>query len=104
MNACQALPDRTRGISVYTAFDPERDCNIVSVQDQGVGIKAQYLSNITDPFFTTKRESGGTGLGLSISARIVKKCGGSLDFSSRPGKGTTAILALPICPEEDQRG
>lgn len=99
MNACQALPDRSRGISVTTAFDPSREANIVTVRDAGVGIETRHLSSIADPFFTTKRESGGTGLGLSISTRIVKKYGGSLVFDSTPGKGTTVILALPIAQE-----
>jgi polar amino acid transport system substrate-binding protein len=49
-----------------------------------------------DPFFTTKRSSGGTGLGLSISYNIVKAHGGDLEFTSEVGKGTTAILSLPV--------
>ncbi|SEA72969.1 PAS fold-containing protein [Desulfuromusa kysingii] len=104
MNACQALPDRTRKISITTTYDSAQAANIVTVSDQGVGIEAHHLPCIMDPFFTTKRESGGTGLGLSISARIVKEYGGHLDFSSTPGEGTTAVLALPILQKENQRG
>ena len=53
------------------------------------------LDRITEPFFTTKLESGGTGLGLSISYAIVKEHEGSLEFESEPGKGTTTTLKLP---------
>ncbi len=56
----------------------------------------EHIPRLTDPFFTTKRESGGTGLGLSVSATIVKEHNGSLEFDSIPGVGTTVTLALPI--------
>jgi polar amino acid transport system substrate-binding protein len=76
---------------------------LLAVEDDGVGIPAENLSRLTDPFFTTKRESGGTGLGLSVSAGIVKEHGGSLQFSSRPGAGTTVVLSLPAIHEEADR-
>jgi polar amino acid transport system substrate-binding protein len=72
----------------------------VSVRDEGCGIAPEHLDRLTDPFFTTKRETGGTGLGLSVSAGIVKEHGGSLHFSSPPGHGTTVTVLLPIAAEE----
>jgi polar amino acid transport system substrate-binding protein len=54
------------------------------------------IARITDPFFTTRRESGGTGLGLAITDRIVRDHGGSLTFESSPGTGTTVRAMLPI--------
>jgi polar amino acid transport system substrate-binding protein len=54
------------------------------------------LSQITDPFFTTKHDSGGTGLGLSISSKIVEEHGGRMIFDSEIGKGTTAEIVLPV--------
>lgn len=95
-NACQALPDRKSAIEVTTGFSESDNRLLVSVVDQGKGIAAEDLNRITDPFFTTRRDSGGTGLGLSISERIVNQHNGVLDFSSVPGKGTTARLVLPI--------
>ncbi len=95
MNACQALPDRDREIVVATRFDADQRLCIVEVHDQGVGIPPENLRRIREPFFTTRREQGGTGLGLSVSNRIVKEHGGRLDFLSRPGEGTTALLCLP---------
>ncbi len=59
-----------------------------------------HLGRLTDPFFTTKRDQGGTGLGLSVSATIVKEHGGTLEFRSTPGAGTTATLTLPELREE----
>ena len=95
-NACQALPDVRRGISLSTAYDEKTSCIVVKVRDEGVGIAPEVLPHIADPFFTTKPNSGGIGLGLSISSRIVKEHGGTLTFSSEPGKGTIAEITLPI--------
>ena len=100
LNACQALTDQNRGIFLRTFIDHATNSVGVSVRDEGCGIAPEHLDRLTDPFFTTKRESGGTGLGLSVSAGIVKEHGGSLLFASPPGQGTTVTLLLPIVAEE----
>jgi len=102
MNACQALPTPDRGISLATFVDSEKNVVVLEVCDEGTGISPQHLPRLTDPFFTTKRDSGGTGLGLSVSAGIVKEHGGTLSFHSVPGGGTTVRLALPIPGKENQ--
>ncbi len=96
VNACQALPDQEKGISMKTFHDADREELVLEVGDEGIGIEAENIPHITDPFFTTKREKGGTGLGLSLSATIVKEHGGSLSFNSEIGKGTVVRLALPV--------
>jgi polar amino acid transport system substrate-binding protein len=100
LNACQALPDRERGISITTRYNHSTSSVLLIVRDEGVGIAAEHLSRLTDPFFTTKREIGGTGLGLSVSDGIVKDHGGHLAFDSSPAAGTTVTLALPAAREE----
>jgi PAS domain S-box-containing protein len=100
MNACQALPDRQRGITVRTGRLPAEAALYIEVGDQGQGIAAADLPHVTDPFFTTRRDSGGTGLGLSISARIVKEHGGRLEIISTPTRGTTVRVILPLADEE----
>ena len=95
MNACEALGDPERAVSVATGADRGREKVWLRVTDEGEGIAPEHLNRLTDPFFTTKRASGGTGLGLSVSAGIVKEHGGTLDFSSRPGSGTTVSMVLP---------
>ncbi len=97
-NACQALPDRERGIRVQTRL--EEGQLWLEVRDQGVGIPEGNLKRILDPFFTTKQDTGGTGLGLSISYNIVKNHGGELEIRSLPGEGTTAAVRLPPAEEE----
>jgi PAS domain S-box-containing protein len=94
-NACQALADRTKGIFISTALDEAREHIVIRVQDEGAGISPEDLARIREPFFTTKQESGGLGLGVSISSRIVEEHGGTVQFTSRPGVGTTVEIKLP---------
>jgi len=100
INACQSLPASDRAIELATARDQSTGLVTVSVRDEGVGIAPEHLPHLTDPFFTTKRESGGTGLGLSISAGIVQEHGGDITFSSPAGGGTLVLLSLPAMKEE----
>ncbi len=95
-NACQALPDADKGIFISTSYDKKTSNIIIRFKDEGTGIAPETLSRITDPFFTTKQNSGGVGLGLSISSRIVEEHGGSIQFTSEPGVGTTAEIILPV--------
>ena len=67
------------------------------ISDNGTGISNEDISNIFNPFFTTKPVGVGTGLGLSISHDIiVNKHSGFIDVNSQVGEGTTFIISLPI--------
>ena len=96
LNACQALPDMERGIFLTTSCDEEAGTVALMLVDEGLGIAPEHIPHLTDPFFTTKRESGGTGLGLSVSAAIVKEHNGAMVFDSTPGSGTAVTLTLPV--------
>jgi PAS domain S-box-containing protein len=95
-NACQALADREAQVRVSTSFEPARKIVRIEVTDQGAGISPEDLPRLTDPFFTTRVESGGTGLGLSVSRRIVREHGGTMSFRSAVGRGTAVTVALPL--------
>jgi polar amino acid transport system substrate-binding protein len=97
LNACQALPNVAHGIVLRTCYDQAAGTVVLTLTDEGLGIASEHIARLTDPFFTTKRESGGTGLGLSVSATIVKEHNGALTFESTPGSGTTVTLTLPLC-------
>ncbi|WP_027856797.1 transporter substrate-binding domain-containing protein [Marinobacterium jannaschii] len=96
LNACQALPARSKGVRLRTGYRSDLQQVLLLVEDQGCGIDADNLKRLMDPFFTTKREQGGTGLGLSVSSGIVQAHGGQLSFDSTPGVGTTVVMTLPL--------
>ena len=77
-----------------------REVVVLEVEDTGAGIPAEVRERLFDPFFTTK--PAGTGLGLSIAMRILERHGGTLQFQTAPGSGTTFGLVLPLLPG-DQR-
>lgn len=95
LNAAQAIQDTSKGIFVYTFYEDSTKSVVIQVCDEGVGIPPEHMQHLTDPFFTTKRETGGTGLGLAISAGIVREHGGSIQFESVPDEGTTVLIRLP---------
>lgn len=96
VNACQALDRPDKAIEITTRYDRLTGNVVFTVSDEGTGILPEHLPRLTDPFFTTKRESGGTGLGLSVSLNIIREHGGDLTFTSEPGRGTTVTVTLPI--------
>ncbi|MDA0990293.1 MAG: ATP-binding protein [Verrucomicrobia bacterium] len=100
-NACQALPDKHASLAVSTRLDASTSEVIIEVRDTGQGIKPEDLTQIMDPFFTTKKDTGGTGLGLSISKTIIDQHGGQLLFVSEPGQGTVATIRLPSVARHD---
>jgi signal transduction histidine kinase len=80
-------------LSVTTGIDGSEA--VVEVADSGVGIPAEHIGRIYDPFFTTTPEGRGTGLGLSVTYGIVKEHGGTLTCESDPRLGTRFRLVLP---------
>jgi signal transduction histidine kinase len=66
----------------------------VLVSDSGTGIADGKLTDIFEPFYTTKPQ--GTGLGLSISRTIVETFGGKIWAENRPEGGATLRFTLPI--------
>jgi two-component system, sensor histidine kinase and response regulator len=86
------------GSEVTLAVRPGAGRAAIEVRDQGVGIRAEDLSRITDLFEQSERdkqEQQGTGCGLTVAREIAVLHGGSLELRSELGKGTTACLLLP---------
>lgn len=90
-NAMQAM---SRGGELTVATGSGNDAVFVSITDTGSGIPEEKLNQLFQPFFTTKKK--GSGLGLMIVQRIIREHAGRIDVESKPGKGTTFRVWLPL--------
>lgn len=113
INARDALPDggrvvfATRHIEVAPGArgggrDGPRPGRYVeiTVSDTGTGIAPELLSEIYNPFFSTKEIGKGTGLGLATTYGIVKRHNGFIELDSQVGEGTTFRLTFQACEPE----
>lgn len=90
-NAIQASGRDVRlKIHAYVRGDTLRLC----ISDNGPGIEPSTLARLGEPFFTTK--TTGTGLGLAVVKAVARAHHGELQLRSRPGRGTCALLILPL--------
>ena len=93
IDAMDTVMDRPRTLRVRTG-SRARGQVVLSIEDSGVGIARERLSNLFDAFVTTKAR--GTGLGLGICRMIIDRHEGQLSASSEVGKGTRFEITLPV--------
>lgn len=99
-NAAKATPEG--GAITVTASETADGCRI-SVSDTGCGMESAELARITEAFYrvdkSRSRKQGGAGLGLSLCRLIAEVHGGTLNFDSAPGVGTTVTAELHTLKE-----
>ena len=100
-NARDAMPEGGR-LTVATEGD---DYFVhITIADNGVGIKEEYLDLIFETFFTTKTDSvKGVGLGLSVCYGFIKDHGGDIKVDSQIGEGTTFTISLPVYQQNAEK-
>lgn len=74
----------------------------ISFEDDGPGISSENLDKLFNPFFTTREVGEGTGLGLSLCYGIIAEHSGQIYAESKPNKGATFIVELPVISEPEQ--
>ena len=99
INAEHAMTEANGGGKLCIKTQKGKGCIEISFIDTGLGIPAEYLDRVFDPFFTTKEKTGGTGLGLSLCHSIVTEHGGRIYVKSKPGRGATFTIELPLPAE-----
>jgi PAS domain S-box-containing protein len=112
-NAAEATAERGGTVTIVTRprpragvdpaafrFSPDADATAfveLTVRDDGIGMSADSQERIFDPFYSTK--GSGRGLGLAAVLGIVKRSGGTLQVTSRPGSGTSMTVLFPAVGE-----
>lgn len=114
-NAREAMPEHGGSISLSVrnrtfqvepgTFLPTGDYVELSISDTGKGIAREHLSQVFDPYFTTKDfgPQKGMGLGLAVCYSIIKKHGGQIEVESQAGEGATFTVYLPAHKTESLR-
>lgn len=98
VNAIHALQTR-RDSKIIIKTDRINDAIIISIKDNGPGMKKEVLDKLFTPFMTTKTEGMGSGLGLFISNNIIKEHRGKIKVMSELDKGTEFVITVPIQEE-----
>lgn len=93
-NAIQAIPEQQELKSIVVQVERNQKIVLITVKDNGIGIKEEDKNRIFEPKFTTK--NSGMGLGLSIIKNIIENYKGNITFETQYGQGTTFSVSLPI--------
>lgn len=93
LNAVDAMPNGGQ-LTLATRLDRDGRWAFIDVQDEGVGLSAEAMKHMFEPFYTTK--SQGTGVGLAISYGLIEQHGGDIQVQSQEGKGSCFSVKLPV--------
>jgi signal transduction histidine kinase len=91
-NALHAMPGGGT-LTIDAALAPDKRVQL-RVSDSGVGMDAEAIGKIFEPYFSTK--AIGTGLGLTIAKRNIEANGGTISVTSERGRGTAVTMTLPL--------
>lgn len=91
-----ALKFTPSGGEIAIEFKRKDSFAIIRIKDNGIGISKEELHEVKEKFFKGKKKGSGTGLGLAICEEIIQAHNGRFELDSEEGKGTTAIITLPM--------
>ena len=94
VNSTEAVHEN--GEIIIRSINTSEDTVRFEIVDNGIGISADDIPHIFEPFFSTKQNASGIGLGLSIVHGIIQNHNGKIQVRSEPGHGTTFTISLPL--------
>ncbi|XOV81124.1 MAG: ATP-binding protein [Aestuariibacter sp.] len=97
-NGIHALQDSEGHMVVRLEDQDDIKSVLLTIQDSGKGIESEVLSQVFDPFYTTRHQKTGIGLGLSVVKNLIRDMGGNINIESQVGEGTIVTVTLPYCP------
>jgi two-component system NtrC family sensor kinase len=100
INAIDAMSKGGK-LGIKTIFSDHSEQVQIVISDTGCGIPEEILSQIFEPFVSTKES---TGLGLAVVYGIVQQHKGEIEVESKPNQGTTFTITLPRRPVRGQKG
>jgi C4-dicarboxylate-specific signal transduction histidine kinase len=92
INAIEAMTENYG--KLHVKLNTENNNVILSISDNGCGIKPEHLNKLFDPYFTNK--PNGMGLGLTSTQNIINSLDGQIKVISSTGKGTTFLITLKL--------
>ncbi len=99
-NAIEAMPNGGL-LSVYSNVVDDKTV-VIRIRDTGIGMDANQLSRLGEPYFSTK-EIKGTGLGMMVVYRIIESMNGFIEVESEVGEGTCFTITLPMKKEVKEK-
>ncbi|GMK37802.1 hypothetical protein PCCS19_08560 [Paenibacillus sp. CCS19] len=97
-NSIEAIEARENG-TVKISMHEEKGKAVIRIADNGEGMEEEQIAKLGEPYYSTKTK--GTGLGLMVTFRIIEVMEGTLEFRSKKGKGTEAIIRFPVVTNEN---
>lgn len=100
-NALHAMKDKGGTLTV-TGEVVEDQKYLITIADTGIGMPEWVVTQIFNPFYTTKKSGQGTGLGLAIVKDLIHQIKGEIRVTSKENEGTCFYITIPLCSKEDE--
>jgi len=103
-NALEAVDLGQDGLVTYRSYNPDMHHVIIEIKDNGIGIPAEDLEHIFEPFFSRKKEMSGIGLGLAVTYGILEQHNAKVAVDSSPGAGTSIKFIFELISGRSDNG
>ena len=98
LNNSVKFTDEKGKVTAHASIDEQGDA-VISISDNGIGMKADDIDKALSPFgqldADLDRKESGTGLGLTLVKQLTELHGGMVEIQSQPGEGTTVFIRFP---------